>query len=137
MDCGVGRRRAQQPDVPFTEGQTQSNNGWQRGRTVAAPLRPDVAPRVVPGSLGALVGAFKSATAKRINRLRGEPGAPLWQRTYYEHIIRNEADLTRIRQYIRDNPLQWDEDPDNPSNIRYRRAQSLTVWRSSASVKPN
>jgi REP element-mobilizing transposase RayT len=38
----------------------------------------------------------------------------LWQRNYYEHIIRNDASLTRIRQYIADNPARWAEDPENP-----------------------
>ncbi|RLC16990.1 MAG: hypothetical protein DRI24_07005, partial [Deltaproteobacteria bacterium] len=38
----------------------------------------------------------------------------LWQRNYYEHIVRNEKELTRIREYIRNNPAQWDTDKDNP-----------------------
>jgi len=56
------------------------------------------------GSLPAIVGGFKSACT----RLVGQAGlGPLvWQRRYYEHVIRNEADLTRIRQYIRNNPLE-------------------------------
>jgi putative transposase len=58
-------------------------------------------------SLGAIVGAFKSATAREINRLRGTPGAPVWQRGYYEHVIADDASLTRARQYIADNPRNW------------------------------
>jgi hypothetical protein len=84
---------------------------------VAAPLhryafnkRP-----VESGSLSAIVRTFKSAAAKRINRLRGTSGAPLWQRNYYEHIVRDEDDLYRIREYIRDNPAKWNEDPLNPA----------------------
>ncbi len=65
----------------------------------AAPLRPAVAPR----SLGAIVRALKSVSAKRINRLRGTPSASVWQRNYYERVIRNEDELSRIRQYILDN----------------------------------
>jgi REP element-mobilizing transposase RayT len=38
----------------------------------------------------------------------------LWQRNYYEHVIRNENALNRIRQYIADNPAQWDDDDENP-----------------------
>jgi putative transposase len=38
----------------------------------------------------------------------------LWQRNYYEHIIRDEEELNRIRQYITDNPARWDDDPENP-----------------------
>lgn len=41
----------------------------------------------------------------------------LWQRNYYEHIIRNEIDLNRIREYIRTNPLSWDDDEENPKYI--------------------
>jgi REP element-mobilizing transposase RayT len=41
-------------------------------------------------------------------------GAPTWQRNYYEHITRNQAELERIRQYIADNPRHWAEDQENP-----------------------
>ena len=81
----------------------------------ASPLRTAAASR---GSLGAIVGSFKSAATKRINELRNTPGAPVWQRNYYEHIIRDEEDLYRIRQYIRDNPRRWHEDENNPANFR-------------------
>jgi REP element-mobilizing transposase RayT len=50
---------------------------------------------------------FKSAATKRINALWGTPSAPVWQRNYYEHIIRDEKSLNRIRQYIAENPLRW------------------------------
>jgi REP element-mobilizing transposase RayT len=46
--------------------------------------------------------------------MRGLKGASVWQRNYYEHIIRNERDLNAIRQYIEDNPLQWALDKENP-----------------------
>jgi REP element-mobilizing transposase RayT len=49
---------------------------------------------------------FKSATTERINALRGTPSAPVWQCNYYEHIIRDEKSLNRIRQYIAENPLR-------------------------------
>jgi hypothetical protein len=67
----------------------------------------------VPKPLGRLVGAFKTVSAKRINEIRGTPGSPVWQRNYYEHIIRNETELEEIRQYILQNPLRWDDDPEN------------------------
>ncbi len=41
----------------------------------------------------------------------------LWQRNYYEHIIRNEEEMDRIRQYIVDNPARWAEDENNPVNV--------------------
>nr|BCX01830.1 MAG: hypothetical protein KatS3mg041_1876 [Bacteroidota bacterium] len=68
-----------------------------------------------PRSLGAFVAGFKSIVTKRINALRGTPGAPVWQRNYYEHIIRTEWALHAIRQYIADNPLRWHLDRYNPA----------------------
>ena len=61
-----------------------------------------------PKSLGALIAGFKSASGRRINALRNTPGATVWHRNYYEHIVRDAADLARIRAYIRDNPANWD-----------------------------
>ena len=66
-------------------------------------------------SLGALVAGFKAATTSHVNRLAGTPGAPVWQRNYYEHIIRSDKELERVRQYIAENPGRWAEDPENPS----------------------
>ncbi len=60
--------------------------------------------------LGRLIGAFKTISTKRVNEIRKTPGAKLWQRDFYEHIIRNESDLNRIRQYIRNNPMNWQSD---------------------------
>ena len=61
-----------------------------------------------------ILRAFKTFSARRINALHNTVGTPFWQRNYYEHIIRNEAALNRIRQYIADNPARWAEDPENP-----------------------
>ena len=68
-------------------------------------------------SLGAFIAGFKAATTKRINDLRATPRAAVWQRNYYDHIIRDENSLTRIREYIVTNPLQWDLDPENPQRV--------------------
>jgi REP element-mobilizing transposase RayT len=65
------------------------------------------------GSLGAIIGQLKSVAAKRINRFRGTPGAMVWQRNYYEHVIRNDKDLDEIREYIVNNPARWAEDENN------------------------
>ena len=67
--------------------------------------------------VGRLVGAFKTVSTKRINRLHGTPGAKLWQRNYYERIIRNDAELNRIREYIAGNPRRWDMDRENPERV--------------------
>ena len=80
--------------------------------TRASPLRGAAGPG--KGSIGAIVGSYKSAVSRGINQTRGKGGVSVWQRSYYEHIIRDEADLNRIRQYIWDNPARWDQDPENP-----------------------
>jgi REP element-mobilizing transposase RayT len=61
-----------------------------------------------------IIGYFKMNSAKYVNRLCGATGRTLWQRNYYEHIIRNENELYRIREYIQNNPLKWDLDRENP-----------------------
>ncbi len=69
-------------------------------------------------SLGAIVGQFKAAVTRRATALRNLPGTPLWQRNYFEHIIRDETDLERIRAYISNNPSRWDGDVENPSHAK-------------------
>jgi putative transposase len=61
----------------------------------------------VAGSVPTIVRSFKSATTRRINQLRGTPGGALWQRGYLERVIRDAADLQRIRRYIVENPSRW------------------------------
>jgi REP element-mobilizing transposase RayT len=75
------------------------------------PYRHD---NVTPGSLGAIVRSYKSAVTRHINQTMQTPGQTRWQRNYYEHIIHNEADLQRIRQYIWENPSHWAEDENHP-----------------------
>jgi REP element-mobilizing transposase RayT len=58
--------------------------------------------------VGEVVKAWKSFSARRINEMRGTPGAPLWHRDYYDRIIRNEEQLDACRAYIRDNPSRWE-----------------------------
>jgi putative transposase len=65
-------------------------------------------------SLGTIIGNFKSVTTRRINRARRTPAAPVWQRNYFERIVRNDDELNRIRAYIAANPMRWDLDRENP-----------------------
>lgn len=74
--------------------------------------------RPVSGSVPTIVRSFKSAVTKRVNELYRTSGAPLWQRNYCEHIIRNDDEMNRIRQYILDNPEQWDMDRNNPNAMQ-------------------
>ncbi len=57
--------------------------------------------------LGIVIGSLKAASAREINRVRGTTGAHLWQRGYYDHVIRDDADLDRVHSYIATNPLRW------------------------------
>jgi putative transposase len=61
----------------------------------------------VPRSLSTIVGAYKAEVTKRVNGLRNARGESVWQRNFYEHIIRTPRALHAIRAYIRDNPLRW------------------------------
>ncbi|GAB4577730.1 MAG: transposase [Anaerolineales bacterium] len=76
----------------------------------SAPTTNDAIPHVDAGSLGAIVRAYKSAVTYAINAARQTRGMTVWQRNYYEHIIRNDAELNRIRKYIIENPLKWAKD---------------------------
>jgi putative transposase len=69
-----------------------------------------------PHAVSSLIGSYKSAATRRVNRFRGSPGAPLWQRNYYEHIIRGDEELQRIRYYIECNPTQWEADRYYPAS---------------------
>ncbi len=74
----------------------------------------DDRPLVRPArSLGSLIAGFKAACTTRINTMRDTAGARVWQRNYYERIVRNERELNALRCYIRENPSNWAADPDN------------------------
>ena len=64
--------------------------------------------------LRVVVGSFKSGSAREINAARRSPGAKVWQRGYHDHVIRDEADLQRVREYVDSNPIRWSLDPENP-----------------------
>ncbi|MCY3957222.1 MAG: transposase [Chloroflexi bacterium] len=79
--------------------------------------RPNPTEEVSRHGLSEIVRGFKSMSGRRVNALRGTPGQSVWQRGYYEHVVRNEEDLNRIREYIAGNPMRWslkreDQEPD-------------------------
>lgn len=86
----------------------------QRVSDVGATGRSPLPHGPAPKSLGALVAGFKSSVTKRINTLRNVQGIPVWQRNYYERIIRNDREMDRITRYIESNPSMWAEDEENP-----------------------
>lgn len=80
--------------------------------TPAAPAaKASNVARIKP--IGQLIGAFKTVSTKRVNGLRGTPGETLWQRNYWEHIVRDEEEMHHLRTYIRNNPAQWAVDALN------------------------
>jgi putative transposase len=70
--------------------------------------------------LGQILGAFKTRSTKLINESRKLPGTQIWQRNYYERIIRNKSELDRISDYIVSNPVDWINDENNPVNFNVR-----------------
>ena len=76
------------------------------------------APTAKRKPLGRIVGAFKTVSTKRVNLFRQTPGTRLWQRGYYEHVVRNTEELSRIREYIVTNPARWAIDCENPGQYK-------------------
>jgi putative transposase len=72
----------------------------------------------IPGSIPTIIRSYKSAVALRVNLSRQTRDNPVWQRNYYEHVIRNQADYERIAGYILDNPVNWNQDDENPAGKR-------------------
>jgi REP-associated tyrosine transposase len=99
------------------QGQAQGLHLQTRDWVIPSPEKINVKP-----SLGNVMDAFKSLVftvyLDWIETHDPNRRAKFWQRDYYEHIVRNERELNAIRQYIRDNPLKWELDRDNPNNIR-------------------
>jgi len=75
--------------------------------------RGGVTPPLQMPKLGNIIAYFKYKSTKQINIIRNSPGIPVWQRNYYEHIIRNDKELYESRKYIENNPLNWRDDEYN------------------------
>ncbi len=80
----------------------------------ASPLQPI---GTKPRSLSAVIQNYKSVTCREINRVRKSQGKKLWQRSFYDHVIRNETELNNIREYIIYNTVRWDRDKENPDRL--------------------
>lgn len=63
-----------------------------------------------PKSILSFVAGFKSAATKRINQFRQKPKHPVWQSRFYDHIILNESDYFNTKNYIVENPSNWEKD---------------------------
>jgi len=71
----------------------------------------------IPNSIPTVIRSFKAAVSLRINTIRGTQSGLVWQRNYYERVIRDEMELLKIRKYIHENPLKWDLDNENPNFV--------------------
>jgi hypothetical protein len=67
--------------------------------------------------LGAIVRSFKAAATRRLHESGRLNEARVWQRNYYERVIRNDAELNRVREYIQNNPARWALDHENPHRL--------------------
>lgn len=76
-----------------------------------------------PKSIGAMIAGYKSAVTKRINSIRQTPGKKIWQRNYYDHIIRDEDEYDKITEYIVLNPKKWEKDDYHQDN---KKCQTLS-----------
>ena len=77
------------------------------GGSRTAPTKP----------IGRLIGAYKTVSTKQANTFRQTPGLLLWQRNYWERIVRDEAELLSIQEYICNNPAQWAQDKLHPQTF--------------------
>ena len=87
---------------------------WQYPPSHSQPNRRG---EVSSSTLGQVVAYFKYQSTRYINQHRQMPGTRIWQRNYYEHVLRDNTDLQRIRQYVTDNPMQWELDRLHPENL--------------------
>ena len=105
----------------------------EAGAASSAPTA-DGALAVKKVTLPAIVRTFKSLSAIHVNRALSRQGQPFWQRNYYEHVIRDEKSLDRVREYILHNPLRWALDAENP---RPQGRDEFDRWLASFKKRPN
>jgi len=94
-------------NTPISRDEQKKAYSHNRGVLPYAPTSPS-------RNVGAMVRGFKGAASRRINAIRNTPGAPVWQRNYFEHVIRNGDDYNRIAEYVANNPQRWIEDSLHP-----------------------
>ena len=87
-----------------------------------------------PPTLGQVLGYYKYQSAGRINALRKTVETSIWQRGYYEHVIRDDQALNRIREYIAGNPQRWYLDRENPQS---RGKDDFDSWLASIQGRPD
>jgi putative transposase len=111
-------------DEPITVGKRTVGDGLRPSPTRSSPTKKHPLPEIVR--------AFKSFSARRINEMQNTPSQPVWQRGYYDHIIRDDRSLARIREYIAHNPQRWQMDKENGDATEFDKQESVV-----SSCEPN
>ena len=98
-------------------GETPPLQDRDRRGAETAPSAASASPqsRIKRPTLGQIVGYYKHETTRQINQVRESAGVVFWQRNYWEHVIRSEESLNRIREYVQTNPERWLEDQLHPA----------------------
>lgn len=107
-------------------------DGNKNGTASCAPT-PQRFGHVVSGSLSAIIRGFKAGVTNRYNKVCEASGKSIWQRNYYEHVIRNDESLGKIREYIINNPLSWGLDKENPGR---QGEHAFYCWLESFRARP-
>ena len=89
---------------------------YRRGGVPPPNWKGEATSPLQKSTLGQVVAYFKYWTTRSINQTFNTPGNRIWQRNYYEHVIRNEQDLNETSEYIISNPPKWKLDKENPDN---------------------
>ena len=106
----------ERPVIPGSEMDSQRNGELNPELTTDGRGGSRTAHKDIPRKpVGRIIGAFKTVPTKSINEKQNTQGHMLWQRNYYEHVIRDDAELNQIRRYIIENPVHWNIDRENPS----------------------
>jgi REP element-mobilizing transposase RayT len=112
-------------------GATDVGAGLKPARGVAVgpnSVRAGFKPAPTRIAMPEIIRGFKTFSARNINEMRATPGVPVWQRNYYEHVVRDENDSNRIREYIANNPLQWELDRENPNRTGIKSVKKVEPW---------
>ncbi|MEA5621191.1 transposase [Cronbergia sp. UHCC 0137] len=108
--------------VSEVEGEALANQDFQRKQNLSSQCFAPTGEKIkingtTPQSLGSIIQNYKSVSTRQINRINKAKGNVIWQRNYYERVIRNEEALNNTRQYIVNNPINWEEDEENTNNL--------------------
>ncbi|MEJ5240774.1 MAG: hypothetical protein WHS87_06225 [Anaerolineales bacterium] len=111
VEGGATGRSPRTPELPARWSEDREDFPSEADKIFLSSDRLPALPRgPASRSLSSFIAGFKSAVTKRINEWRGTPGASVWQRNYYERILRDERALASVRRYIRENPRRWEAD---------------------------